>query len=123
MNDSNVIFSYTREDAINDGTFIDVSEVAKEAGLKYPVAITSNLYNTHIIPTENQKAQGQDEQGRLWDTLWMLIVAIKTGKSNGNMTEYEVLYSGKKIKIWAVCEATSPDDPSPAINIMLPSDY
>ena len=40
----NIISVYTRQDAIDDGIFVDVSEMAKEAGIKYPVAITTNLY-------------------------------------------------------------------------------
>jgi len=39
----NVIYSYTRAQAIEDGMFVDVTETAKEAGFKYPVAITRNL--------------------------------------------------------------------------------
>jgi len=119
----NVIYSYTRAQAIEDGMFVDVTETAKEAGFKYPVAITRNLYETHIVPTKDQKKAGQDEQGRLWDTLWMLFVAIKSGKSDGNMTEYSVLFSGKTVKIWAFCEALAPDDPRPCITIMKPEDY
>jgi hypothetical protein len=37
--------------------------------------------------------------------------------------KYKVLFSGKEVEVWAVCEAQSPTDPSPAINIMLPEDY
>ena len=37
MNDE-IIYAYTRAQAIEDGVLADVSEVAKEAGFRYPVA-------------------------------------------------------------------------------------
>ena len=125
--DAEIISVYTRQDAINDGIFIDITETAKEAGIKYPTAVTSNLYHTYINP--DPMPSGQDESGRLWDVLWMLVCAIKgmIGKTEGNMTIYPVsFYDGQRqreVTIWAVCEPTSPTDPAPAINIMLPEDY
>ena len=117
----NMIFAYTRQDAIDDGVFVDVSEMAKEAGIKFPVAVTSNLYNTYINP--EPMPQGQDEKGRLWDLLWMFTRAARSGKSS--FISFQCLFSEEEhpVKIWAVCEATSPTDPSPAINIFLPSEY
>ena len=113
-NDSNIIFSYTWDDAVRDGTFIDVSETAKECGFKFPLAITSNLFYTHI---KNQNPAYQE--GRLWDTLWMLKCAAKKGDS---FIEYQVIYGNKTITLYAVCEARSPDNPEPIITIMLPED-
>ena len=125
-NDSEYVFVYTRQQAIKDGIFKDVSEVAREAGIKFPVAITTNLYNTHIIPSEKAKELGQDEQGRLWDVLQMF--RLKASSTKDSFMEFEVLFQDHpnkhtKVKIWAVCEAQSPTDPSPAINVMLPEDY
>ena len=37
---SDLIHSYTRAQAIEDGVLVDVSDVATEAGFKLPVAIT-----------------------------------------------------------------------------------
>ena len=121
-----IISVYTREQAIKDGIFVDVSEVAKEAGIKYPVAITTNLYHSHIVPSEKAKALGQDEKGRLWDVLTMFMFTAKHVKDS--FMEFEVLFQDTpnkhtKVKIWAVCEAMSPTDPRPAINVMLPEDY
>jgi hypothetical protein len=110
-NDSNIIFSYTWNDAVRDGTFIDVSETAKECGFKFPVAITSNLFYTHI----------KNQNGRLWDTLWMLKCAAK--KTKDSFIKYQVIYGNETITLWAVCEARSPDNPEPVLTIMLPEDY
>jgi len=121
----NVIFSYTRQDAINDGTFIDVSDMAKEAGIKHPVAVTSNLYHTHIVPSASQQESGQSIKGRLWDVLSMFAFCCRgmVGETDGNMATFPVRFSGKEVTIWAFIEAQSMEDPSPAINIMLPEDY
>jgi len=120
MNKQDYVFVYTRQQAIDDGVFIDVSETAKEAGIRYPVAITSNLYNTWIKPTKRQIARGQSEQGRLWDVFTMFRFAAKNAKDS--FMEFSVRFGRKRVKIWAVVEAQSPDDPSPAINVMLPED-
>jgi hypothetical protein len=36
-----LIHRYTRTDALRDGVLIDVSATAREAGFKYPVALTA----------------------------------------------------------------------------------
>jgi len=118
-----VIYAYTRQNAIDDGTFVDVTKTAKEAGVKWEVAVTRNLYDTYIDP-ENMPV-GQDKDGRLWDLLWMLTCCLKgtIGKCDGNMATYPVIFGNKTVEVWAVVEAQSPTDPTPAINIMLPEDY
>ena len=126
MENENVIFSYTRQDALNDGIFIDVTETAKEAGIKYPVAVTTNLYNKWIKPSEALKKMGQDERGRLWDVIWMFRNAAR--KTKDSFVEFEVIFLNDQEKpetvtIWAAIEAQSPTDPSPGINILLPEDY
>ncbi|MCE9563538.1 MAG: hypothetical protein K8U57_15970 [Planctomycetes bacterium] len=35
-----VIHSYTRANALADGVLVDVSETAREAGIRFPVALT-----------------------------------------------------------------------------------
>lgn len=39
--DAEIIASYTRAQAINDGALVDVSPISTEAGFKVPVALTS----------------------------------------------------------------------------------
>ena len=41
--DNQIISTYTRAQALNDGTLINISETAKTVGYKYPMAITSTL--------------------------------------------------------------------------------
>jgi hypothetical protein len=37
--DADLIHRYTRADALRDGVLIDVSQTAREAGIRYPVGL------------------------------------------------------------------------------------
>ena len=65
-----VIFSYTRAQAIEDGILVDVSETARDAGFKIPVAVTRGVWERLVALPEGYRGF-QDERGRLWDVLWM----------------------------------------------------
>jgi hypothetical protein len=41
---ADLIHAYTRANAIADGTLIDVSEVTREAGFRFPVALPRSGY-------------------------------------------------------------------------------
>ena len=66
-----LIYSYSREQAIEDGVLVDVSETAREAGIKYPTALTARVWAEVVNPNEQRKDWGQDLKGRLWDVLFM----------------------------------------------------
>jgi hypothetical protein len=75
MNDDfELIFKYTRADAIRDGLLVDVSTVAKEAGINLPVAATAAVFHNYIRVPAGVTAQ--DEAGRLWDLVWMMRFAV-----------------------------------------------
>src|SRR5262245_25524940 len=76
---SEIIHAYTRAQAIADGILVDVSELAKEAGLMYPVALTRAVFEAYVKVPAGVKAQ--DETGRLWDILNLLRWAA--AKSEG----------------------------------------
>ena len=65
-----VISVYTRAQAIDDGILVDVSETAREAGFRIPVAVTRTVWNRLIALPEGYRGF-QDEAGRLWDVLCM----------------------------------------------------
>ena len=66
-----VIYSYTREQAMHDGVLHNVSKMAEEAGIRFPVAITSAVWHEYIEPGKELKDFGQSVDARLWDLLWM----------------------------------------------------
>ena len=68
-----LIFSYSRKQALADGVLIDITELAKEVGFRVPVAITNQLFNSYI----KTSIPSQDESARLWDTLVLLVISAK----------------------------------------------
>jgi hypothetical protein len=120
------IYSYTRKQAIEDGVLIDVSEMAREAGIKYHVAITSAVYYEYIVPDERLTDYGQSVEGRLWDVLWMF--RINAQRNPSDIMIFSVLFvmpAGNKsrlvtVKLKAVC---GPGDMGePVITIMKPEE-
>jgi hypothetical protein len=65
--EADLIHSYTRADALRDGVLVDVSAVAREAGFRYPVALTRAAWERCV--TVPPGVPCQDEPGRLWDVL------------------------------------------------------
>ena len=77
-----VIDAYTRAQAIEDGILVDVSETAREAGFKIPVAVTRTVWTRLVALPEGYRGF-QDERGRLWDVLWMARhYALRASDSN-----------------------------------------
>lgn len=75
----NLIYAYTRAQAIADGVLVDVSEVAGEAGFRIPVAVTAAAWADCVAwsDADSQRQTCQDESGRLWDVLWMASLAAR----------------------------------------------
>lgn len=125
--ESEVIFSYTRQDAINDGVFMDVTNRAKERGFLVPVAITTNLFCTLIKSgiSEEQEDYEKIIADRLDDFLHKVMRAMMKTKKDNLM--YLQIWNGfdtnSIVDVWVAIEAQSPTDLSPAINILLPEDY
>jgi hypothetical protein len=76
---ADLIHRDTRADALRDGVLIDVSAVAREAGVRWPVALTSAVWERCVAVPPGVACQ--DEAGRLWDLVWMLVCAIRCGVS------------------------------------------
>ena len=85
MEDFEPISSYSRKQALEDGVLIDITKTAKEAGVKFPTAMTSAAYEDCVSWT--QKSGVQDESGRLWDVAWMFSrAAIRSWSSDRQIT-------------------------------------
>ena len=116
-----LIYSYSRKQAIEEGVLIDVSQEAKEAGFNFPVAITSAVdVGIKNIPASESH---QSYKGRLWDILNVLRWQIKAGKADGNILHFILMMHtpGKKLyKLKSVCGPG--DGMEPVITIMLPGE-
>lgn len=88
--DAEIISTYTRSDAIRDGVLIDVSTDAREAGFRFPVALTIAAYLETVTWTPGNFAACQSESGRLWDVL-MTATAGCRRKSDDERQRFEVL--------------------------------
>lgn len=85
-----VISSYSRAQAIEDGVLVSLDEhsMVKEAGFVVPVAMTRAVW--HLVePTEEERGWGQSVEGRLWDVLFLAHHAIKRSEG-GTELLYEV---------------------------------
>jgi len=116
-----IISGYSRAQAIEDGVLIDISKTAKEAGFKYPMVLTSAVWGKYVIVPEG--AEGQDEQGRLWDILNMLRFAIRNDESTNEVSfSLYVNNSGKPESVYLKSICGPGDDAEPVITIMLPTE-
>ena len=118
-----IIHQYSRAMAIADGFLLDVSDMAKEAGYKYPVAMTETVWSKCVaVPPELEGEQ--DEDGRLWDVLWMSRFKKLIPGSEGREAFFEVLVQTKPnrkpetVRLKAVCGPG--DTAEPVITLMMP---
>ncbi len=120
-----IIYSYSRAQALTDGVLVDVSELAREAGFKLPVAVSDTLYHGYLTPPPELAKEGISVEGRLWDTLSVLRYAIKASPATDRIT-FNVLFAQVPdaepvpVDLLAVCGPG--DSGEPVITIMLPSD-
>lgn len=119
-----LIYSYTRRQAIDDGVLIDVTATAKELGFSVPVAVTSTLWHEYVEPSEALVNEGQSVEGRLWDLLNLLRIHAR--KSDGCLINYACLFqmeSGRPPALKKLKAQIGPGDNSePVITIMLPEE-
>ena len=121
--EADLIYRYTRAQAVADGVLIDVSAVAREAGIAYPVALTRAAWERCV--TVPPGVECQDEAGRLWDVLWLLRCAV--GRSDGPEVRFGVHVRDDNregtpplVRLKAVCGPG--DQGEPVITVMLPEE-
>jgi len=131
FDDADIISQYTRAEAIEDGILVDMTvepfgSLAREAGLKWPIAMTATAFNAFVAVDDEGGAKGhagQDERGRWWDCVfmfrrtrreisplearWKLIVRDPDGRNRL-----------KELK----CVSGPADDMSPCLTFMLPGE-
>ena len=141
-----VIFAYTRAQAVADGVQVEVTKTAQEAGIRIPVFLTRGVYDAYVTVPPNVTGQddhnsrseqpclgnhlvaGEGSQpGRLWDIVWMLQFAIRRARGHSDRVPVALYVrnderAAKLIKLIAQCGPLDMDDPSPAITVMLPDE-
>ena len=131
MNDpifGEIISTYSRTEALADGVLVDVSATAREAGIKFPVALTRAVWTRYVeIPAG---VRCQDEAGRLWDILWMFRVSVRRAALAGGEPLLYHLYVRQHnrerldrrdlVTLKALCGPG--DDAEPVLTILLPEE-
>jgi hypothetical protein len=116
-----ILSRYSRAQAIADGTLIDVSARAREAGIRYPVALTSAVWGACVRVPEGTLYQ--DEAGRLWDLLCLLRAAARRADSDRVEFTARVVRRGdaactpSPVRLWALCGPG--DNGEPVVTVML----
>ena len=116
--DQNLIFSYTRAQAIEDGVLVDISLIAREAGFKFAVAVTREVFEL----LSDTAQPGQSFEGRAWDMLMILRFEIKKS-TTGDIIHFAPLFNSKDhtdprpYRLWAECHGG--DNLEPAITVMM----
>jgi hypothetical protein len=120
-----VIYSYSRSQAIADGMQVEVTKIAQEAGLRFPVFLTRTVYDAYV--TVPPGVAGQDEAGRLWDILNLLRFAIRQSQARKDRLPFALYVqndnsAARLVKLVAQCGPLDIDDPQPSITVMLPEE-
>jgi hypothetical protein len=120
-----LIYSYTRQQALTDGVLVDATSLAREAGFVFPVALTETLYHSYIVPALDLVTEGQSIQGRLWDLFFVLRFAIAKAR-NADTILFTVLFlmspgaTPVPIDLKAICGPG--DDGEPVLTVLLPDE-
>ena len=87
-----VISVYTRNQALADGVLIDAGPMAREAGFRWPVAITAGAWADCVSwsDADSERQTPQDQSGRLWDVLFMGAYAIRANPRGGAELLFEL---------------------------------
>ena len=139
-----VIYSYTRAQAIEDGVLVDLSDpsftfrpglpILKEAGIKFPVTMTTTAFARTVQDpdTDEPLPPGQDVSGRLWDVLTVFKLYAQRNRGDTILfpvsVQNWVRINGKRkesvkqedVNLKAVCGPG--DKGEPVITIMLPDE-
>ena len=90
--DFEVVSEYSRASALEDGVLVDISALAREAGFKIPVCITSGVHEL----CDPKDIPCQDYTGRLWDVLWLASLTVRRMiRENVERDTFNVLFQQK----------------------------
>ena len=128
--DAELIHRYTRAEALEDGTLVDVTGTAEGVGFRIPVALTRTAWSDCIAWTEedNERVVYQDESGRLWDLLWMAINAARRN-TEASRLEFKVLRvprdsrTGQPVSVTLVLDIGPGDQGEAVITIGFAEDF
>jgi hypothetical protein len=114
-----VIYGYSRKQAIEDGVLIDVTNQANQF-FQFPMAITAEVYGElNNIP---KKHAAESFAGRLHDVLFMAFTEVKKGKTKSQTLMFSAIVNTddkEKIKQYKMVIGPG-DNMEPVLTIMKP---
>jgi hypothetical protein len=125
-----IIHTYSRAEGIADGALVDVTEAARKAGFRIPVALTRTVWADCVEWTEADHARKgtiQDEAGRLKDVLWLAFLAARNAR-NSDRQIFDVLRVPREgrgdypRRVQLAMHIGPGDSGEPVITIMQPSE-
>jgi hypothetical protein len=121
-----VTWTYSRAQALEDGSLADVSDLARDAGFGAPVALTAAVWADCVAWDNAHEIATQDETGRLWDVLAMARLAARSAP-DASRTTFSVLRiaSGhlRPSRVRLALSIGPGDHGEPVITIMQPEEY
>lgn len=118
------IHVYTRAEALTDGVLFDVTETAREAGFRVPVALTASVWADVCDLSGQYVVAGQSPEGRLWDLLFMAVHAAgRRENRNASAFVYALIMPvGDGNNYRAKCHVGPGDGGEPVVTIMRPDE-
>ena len=130
--DADIISTYTRQQAIEDGVLVDLTgahnpetqRLVREAGFRLPVAMTATAFAAAVAPLGDDDGQlppGQSLTGRLWDVLMVCRAAMRKALDTDRCHFAVSVDRGggqrETVALWALCGPG--DQAEPVVTIML----
>ena len=130
-----MIYSYTRAQAIEDGVLVDLCQhptpedpelddlrqLVLEAGFKVHAAMTATAFAEAVCSIGADLPAGQSIEGRLWDVLFVLRMAIRAHRNTDRVHFQVSVYDGPRkrrtVRLWSLIGPG--DDGEPVLTIML----
>lgn len=116
-----VVDTYSRAQALEDGVLVDLTDWAREAGFRIPVAVTQAVWAL-LVPSRALEAEGEDVAGRAWDLFSVLRDAARLA-SGSDEIHFSPLFALKVGKKPERVELSAKCDPGfhggPVITVML----
>lgn len=123
-----LIHSYSRAQAIEDGVLVEVDvELARKVGFTIPIALTYAAWASCIpVPDHLKDDPEQSETGRMTDLLRVLRFNIRNRTTRGQeQVDFQLALQQpggghQPLKLKAICGPG--DDPRPVLTILLPDE-
>jgi hypothetical protein len=131
--DADLVHSYSRAQAVADGVLVDLTDpgspqtlpAVREAGIRYPLAVTRAVFDSVIGLTPAARRAGNDIEGRTWDLAYMLARAARSaapGQTVVWFTVYAVVRRLRPQPVRLKCVCGPGDRGEPVLTVMLPGE-